>query len=114
MKVYPNDDKTHVDPRPHNDILWGLKSHSASVETMLNARLQIPQLLQSCFQFAPNSCLPNHGAWKKSSGLFFITGQSCTFLWVQSEIQILKDSSVAGSASNLHKVTVPKMVYAER
>ena len=27
MKVYLNDDKTHVDPRPHNDILWGLKAH---------------------------------------------------------------------------------------
>ena len=27
MKVYLNDDKTHVDPRPHSDILWGLKAH---------------------------------------------------------------------------------------
>ena len=27
MKVYLNDDKTHVDPQPHNDILWGLKAH---------------------------------------------------------------------------------------
>ena len=25
MKVYLKDDKTHVDPRPHNDISWGLK-----------------------------------------------------------------------------------------
>ena len=27
MKVYLDDDKTHVDPRPYNDILWGLKAH---------------------------------------------------------------------------------------
>ena len=27
MKVYLNDDKTYVDPRPHNDILRGLKAH---------------------------------------------------------------------------------------
>ena len=26
MKVYLNDDKTHVDSQPHNDILWGLKA----------------------------------------------------------------------------------------
>ena len=29
MKLYLNDDKTHVDPRPHNGILWGLKAHCA-------------------------------------------------------------------------------------
>ena len=27
MKVYMNDDETHVNPQPHNDILWGLKAH---------------------------------------------------------------------------------------
>ena len=27
MKVYLNEDKTHVDPQPYNDILWGLKAH---------------------------------------------------------------------------------------
>ena len=26
MKVYLNDEKTHEDLRPHNDILWGLKA----------------------------------------------------------------------------------------
>ena len=31
MKVYLNDDKTHVDSRPHNDILWGLKAHCGYV-----------------------------------------------------------------------------------
>ena len=30
MKIYLNDDKTHVDPRPHNDILLGLKAHYGS------------------------------------------------------------------------------------
>ena len=30
MKVYLNDDKIHVDPRPHNNILWGLKAHCDS------------------------------------------------------------------------------------
>ena len=28
MKVYLNDDNTHVDSRPHKNILWGLKAHS--------------------------------------------------------------------------------------
>ena len=27
MEVYLKDDKTHVDPQPHDDILWGLKGH---------------------------------------------------------------------------------------
>ena len=27
MKVYLNKNETHLDPRPHNDILWGLKAH---------------------------------------------------------------------------------------
>ena len=26
MKVHLNDEKTHVDPWLHNDILWGLKA----------------------------------------------------------------------------------------
>ena len=30
MKIYLNDDKTHVDPRPHNDILLGLNAHCGS------------------------------------------------------------------------------------
>ena len=43
MKVYLNDDKIHVDPRPHNDILWGLKVHYASLQ--IYARISI------CFLF---------------------------------------------------------------
>ena len=30
--AYLNDDKTHVDPRPHNDILWGLKAHCGTYQ----------------------------------------------------------------------------------
>ena len=32
IKVYLNDDKTHADPWPHNDILWELKAHCAKHE----------------------------------------------------------------------------------
>ena len=34
MKVYLNGDKTHVDPRPYNDILWGLKAHCDRVQSV--------------------------------------------------------------------------------
>ena len=35
MKIYLNDDKTHVDPQPHNDILWGLKAYCGKLHKVL-------------------------------------------------------------------------------
>ena len=48
MKVYMNDDKTHVDPWSHKDILWGLKAHCVSAQSETSPTLLEAFCLCNC------------------------------------------------------------------
>ena len=64
MKLYLNEEKLHVDPRPLNDILWGLKALCVMCHSSLLIQYEQQESLKLFNRARPS---PTHsGIWKET------------------------------------------------